>query len=194
MTTTTDLRWNPLLLDQLQRLWTKQLRPRLEGLTDEEYLWEPVPDCWNVRPRGTGDAPVQAGSGDFTIDFAFPEPEPPPVTTIAWRVGHLVVGVFGARAAAHFGGPPADYETWAYAGTAAGALAQLDDGYARWVEGVRGLGEDGLARLCGPAEGPFADEPLAALVIHIHREAIHHGAEIALLRDLYAHRTDRKAL
>ena len=194
MTTTTDLRWNPLLLDQLQRHWTKQLRPRLEGLTDEEYLWEPVPDCWNVRPRGTGDAPVQAGSGDFTIDFAFPEPEPPPVTTIAWRVGHLVVGVFGARAAAHFGGPPADYQTWTYAGTAVGALAQLDDGYARWVEGVRGLGEDGLARLCGPAEGPFADEPLAALVIHIHREAIHHGAEIALLRDLYAHRTDRKAL
>ena len=194
MTTTTDLRWNPLLLNQLQRHWTKQLRPRLEGLTDEEYLWEPVPDCWNVRPRGTGDAPVQAGSGDFTIDFAFPEPEPPPVTTIAWRVGHLVVGVFGARAAAHFGGPPADYQTWTYAGTAAAALAQLDDGYARWVEGVRGLGEDGLARLCGPAEGPFADEPLAALVIHIHREAIHHGAEIALLRDLYAHRTDRKAL
>ena len=26
---------------------------------------------------------------------------------------------------------------------------------------------------------------LAALVLHIHREVIHHGAEIALLRDLY---------
>jgi hypothetical protein len=26
---------------------------------------------------------------------------------------------------------------------------------------------------------------MAALVLHIHREAIHHGAEIALLRDLY---------
>ena len=65
--------------------------------------------------------------------------------------------------------------------------------YARWVEGVRGLGEEGLARPCGPAEGPYADEPLAALVTHIHREVIHHGAEIALLRDLYAHRTDGKA-
>ncbi len=194
MTTQTDLRWNPLLLDQLQWHWTHQLRPRLEGLTDEEYLWEPVPGCWNVRPRGTGDAPVQAGSGDFTIDFAFDEPDPAPVTTIAWRIGHLVVGVFGARNAAHFGGPPADYETWTYAGTAAGALAQLDEGYGRWVAGVSGLREDGLAGPCGPAEGPYADEPLAALVIHIHREVIHHGAEIALLRDLYAHRTDRKAL
>jgi len=28
---------------------------------------------------------------------------------------------------------------------------------------------------------------MAELVLHINREAIHHGAEIALLRDLYAH-------
>jgi hypothetical protein len=26
---------------------------------------------------------------------------------------------------------------------------------------------------------------MAALIAHIHREALHHGAEIALLRDLY---------
>jgi hypothetical protein len=194
MTTSTDLKWNPLLRDQLEWHWTSQLRPRLAGLTDEEYLWEPVPGCWNVRPRGTGDAPVQAGSGEFTIDFAFPEPDPAPVTTIAWRIGHLVVGVLGARVAAHFGGPTADYETWRYAGTAAGGLAQLDDGYRRWVDGVRALGEEGLARASGPAEGSYAEAPLAALVAHIHREVIHHGAEIALLRDLYAHRPDRKAL
>jgi hypothetical protein len=35
-----------------------------------------------------------------------------------------------------------------------------------------------------PAE-PFADAPFADLVLHIHWEAVHHGAEIALLRDLY---------
>ena len=29
---------------------------------------------------------------------------------------------------------------------------------------------------------------MAALVLHINRELIHHGAEVALLRDLYAHR------
>ena len=43
----------------------------------------------------------------------------------------------------------------------------------------------GLARPCGPAEGPYAEFPLAALVLHINRETIHHGAEISLLRDLY---------
>ncbi len=30
--------------------------------------------------------------------------------------------------------------------------------------------------------------PRATLLLHINRELIHHGAEIALLRDLYAHR------
>jgi hypothetical protein len=177
--------WNAELVDQLDWHWREQLRPRLDGLTDGEYFWEPVPGCWSVRLRGTSTAPVQAGSGDFTIDFAFPEPDPPPVTTIAWRLGHIIVGIFGARTASHFGGPPVDYDSFDYAGTAELALRQLDGAYAAWVAGVRGLGIDGLARPCGPAEGPYADDPMAALVLHINREAIHHGAEIALLRDLY---------
>ena len=29
---------------------------------------------------------------------------------------------------------------------------------------------------------------MATLVLHINREALHHGAEISLLRDLYANR------
>jgi hypothetical protein len=107
------------------------------------------------------------------------------VTTIAWRMAHIVVGCFAMRSASHFGGPPVDPETYDYAGTAAEALGQLDSAYATWIAGVRGLGADGLARPCGPAEGPFADEPLAALVLHINREVLHHGAEISLLRDLY---------
>jgi hypothetical protein len=109
------------------------------------------------------------------------------VTTIAWRLGHVIVGVLGARVAAHFDGPPVDYMTFAYAGSAAEALDQLDRHYAAWNRGVDGLGAEGLARRCGPSEGPFAERPMAALVLHINREVIHHGAEIALLRDLHLH-------
>ena len=50
---------------------------------------------------------------------------------------------------------------------------------------MRGLDAEALARPCGPAEGPFAEYPMATLVLHINREVIHHGAEISLLRDLY---------
>ena len=179
---TTEL-WNQALIDQIDYHWRGAVRPRLEGLTDAEYLWEPAPG-WSVRPR-TGDD--QPGVGPFTIDFEFPEPTPAPLTTIAWRLGHVIVGVLAMRSAGHFDGPPADYGTWAYAGTAEEALAQLDAEYARWIAGVRALGEEGLERPCGPTEGPYAEEPLAVLVLHINRELIHHLAEVCLLRDLHLH-------
>jgi hypothetical protein len=185
MDTITRTEWTSLLVDQLEWHWQGQLRPRLQGLSDDEYFWEPAPDAWNVHPRGASSAPVQAGSGAFTIDFAFPEPDPAPVTTIAWRLGHLIVGVFGARVAGHFGGPPVDYQGFDYAGTAAEALRQLDAGHDAWVAGVRGLDAAALQRPVGPAEGPWSEHSMAELVLHINREVIHHGAEIALLRDLY---------
>ena len=183
--------WPRELAEQLDWHWQQQLRPRLAGLTDQEYFWEPTPGCWNVRPRGQSSAPVQAGSGAFTIDFAFPEPDPPPVTTIAWRLGHLIVGVLGTRISSHFGGRPVDYESFAYAGTATEALDQLDNMYRAWSHGVQNLGADGMARPCGPSEGPFADRAMATLVLHINREVIHHGAEVALLRDLHLHHAAR---
>jgi hypothetical protein len=188
----TSLPWNSVLRDQIDWHWTHQLRDRLVGLTDDEYFWEPVPGCWSVRPRGTGDTPMQAGSGALTIDFAFPQPDPPPFTTIAWRLGHVIVGVLAMRNASHFGRAAIDYQSFEYAPTAAAALAQLDEEYARWLAGVESLGEAGLARPCGEAEGPYAELPLAALVLHINRELIHHLSEVCLLRDLYLH-TPREA-
>ncbi|WP_217711344.1 hypothetical protein [Actinomadura sp. NAK00032] len=92
------------------------------------------------RPPARGDGePDGSGGGEYVIDFAQPEPVPPPVTAIAWRLGRLIVGEPGVRVAGHFGGPPVDYESFRYAGSAAEALAQLDGGYAAWTAGVRGL-------------------------------------------------------
>lgn len=110
----------------------------------------------------------------------------PAVRTIAWRLAHITDDCLAARTASHFGGPPPG--GGGSAGSAEEALARLDEAYSAWFAGVRALGEEGLARPCGEAEGPFASYPLAALVLHINRETIHHGAEVALLRDLYAHR------
>ncbi|GAA1708310.1 DinB family protein [Fodinicola feengrottensis] len=174
-----DIDWTTQLADQLDWHWTNQARPRLDGLTDDEYFWEPVPDCWSVRVKSDSKT---------TIDFAYPPPNPAPVTTIAWRLAHVIIGVFTMRNASHFGGPPADYDTYDYASTADQALKQLDGAYERWIAGVRSLDAAALALPCGPAEGPYADLPMGALVLHINREAIHHFAEIALLRDLYLRR------
>ncbi len=171
--------WTNLLADQLDFHWTNFLRPRFDGLTDDEYFWQPVPDCWTVHPDGA-------------IDFSDPAPQPDPFTTIAWRLGHVIVGVFAMRSHSHFGGPPADYESWPYATDAATALKQLDDAYRNWIDGVRSLDDDDLAKPVGPAEGPWAEHPMSELVLHINREAIHHGAEIACIRDLYVHSTHTK--
>jgi hypothetical protein len=176
------------LLNQITWHWDRHLRPRLDGLADDEYFWEPVDACWSVRPRGTGTAPIQAGAGDLTMDFAMPEPDPAPVTTIAWRLGHVVVGVLAMRNTSHFGRESTDYEKYVYAGSAAEALEQLDTEYARWIAGCRALGDDRLNEPVGEAEGPFAEHPYVELVLHINRELIHHLAEVSLLRDLYAWR------
>jgi len=146
-----DGSWNQLLRDQLEWHWEHQLRPRFEGLTDEELRWEPGVD----------------------------------LTTIQWRLDHLTF-TLADRSAKHLGRDPVDEETYPFATTADGTLALLDQEYATWIEGVRSLGEDGLLLPCGPAEGWWHASPKAAIVTHIHKEVIHHGAEVALLRDLYA--------
>lgn len=182
-----------LLTEQIEFHYREFMRPRLEGLTDEEYFFDPTGSgaIWTVHPRmaeGQPPAGVQGGSGEMVIDFDHPEPVPAPFTTIAWRLGHVIVGVLAARSHSHFDGPPADYFSWEYATTADEALAQLDREYERWINGVRSWSAEDLLVPVGPAEGPWAASSRATLVAHINRELIHHLAEVALLRDLFAHR------
>jgi len=101
-----------------------------------------------------------------------------------------VILVLGLRVATHFDGvSPQEYghrmQTMSWPGSAAEGLSALDDAFERWVAGVTSWGAAGLAEECGAAEGPWARRPRAALVLHINREVIHHGAEMATLRDLY---------
>ena len=56
---------NAEVVDQLESHWRHQLRPRLSGLTDDEYVWQPVPDCWTISRRGTSSAP--AGTADEAL-------------------------------------------------------------------------------------------------------------------------------
>jgi hypothetical protein len=179
-----DIDWNRTLRQQWEWHWERQLRPRLDGLTDDECAWSPGPDAWGVGRRGTSTAPPAVGAGAFTIDYAVPEPVPAPFTTAARRLGHAIVGVLAVRNATRFGAPAASYDSWEYAGTAAAALAQLDEQLGVWLAGVRGLGPADLRVPVGPSE-PYPDAPVADLVLHVHRELIHHLAEVCLLRDLH---------
>ncbi|MEU5529335.1 hypothetical protein ABZ744_20600 [Micromonospora chersina] len=119
---------NAELVDQLEWHWQHQLRPWLDGLTDDEYFWQPVPGAWTLSRHGQSSAPVSVGAGEFTLDYASPPHHRAPVTTIAWRLAHLV-DVFGPPTAPHFDGSLAGHRAVAYPGTAEAALRQLDDGH-----------------------------------------------------------------
>lgn len=181
MTTT----WGSELNDQLEFYWTFHLRPRLEGLTDDEYLHEPADWCWSLRRRT---------DGRLELDGFQPEPPTPPVTTIAWRTVHIGRDVLGQRARALFGPTPAPADANMYDGRhwpeplperAADAIAFLEQAYTMWHDGVAGLDDDALRRPIGPKGGPYAEHSMYALAAHINREVMAHGAEICLLRDLY---------
>lgn len=177
--------WSFEVVDQLESHWRQRLRPRLDGLTDDEYFWQPVPGCWTLSRRGGSSAPMSLGTGEFTLDYARPPHDREPVTTIAWRLAHLL-DVFGSPTVPQFATLPADRPAIDYPGTAQEALRRLDEGHDAWISEVRGLGTTGLTRPQGAISPPqFADAPLARLVMYTHVEVFHHGAEICLLRDLY---------
>lgn len=146
-------------------------------MTDQTWnslLREQLARHWTSRLRDRLDGPAD--------DEYCWEPVPG-----CWNV---IAGVLAARNAAHFGRAPAGYQPFEYAPAA--ALDQLDAGYAAWPAGVGSPGETGPARPCGQAEEPYAERPLAAPVLNIDREPIHHLAEVCLPRDLYPH-THREA-
>jgi hypothetical protein len=189
----TDI-WRTELLEQVEFYWNAHLWPRLQGLTDEEYFWEPVGGCWSLRPD-----PDNAGR--LRLEQFSPEPPTPPMTTIAWRLVHIGRDIFGTRARAYFGPTTApddatmfDLRHWPepLPATAADALAFLEQTYTLWHDGIAALDDDQLRQPLGPKGAEFAEGSMAALVLHINREVMAHGAEICLLRDLYRAHSDRE--
>ncbi|MEV1171556.1 DinB family protein [Nonomuraea sp. NPDC049784] len=164
------------LVDLSDFAW-QRLRNRLEGLTDEEYLWEPVSECWTV---------CRGEDGSYEADGARLPPEPPPFTTLAWRVTHLIDVLQAERTATWFGHRPSPQDGLpGVPGSAADALRALEHAYDVWRRRLAGLSEDDLVSPMGPIAGPYAEQDGTAFALHILDELIHHGAEIGVVRDLY---------
>lgn len=164
------------LIEQMTFAWEFQFAPRMERLTTEEYLWAPVADVWTVH-KGEDGRPN-------TVDLVYPEPEPAPFTTLAWRMFHMT-SFFSARWSNHFGDGSYKTESHPIRLTAEEGFADLTIAYERWRDSLQSATFERFEQECGPAEGPYMNNPFSDLVIHINREFIHHAAECNLIRDLY---------
>ena len=165
----------------LRRAWdisADRLEERCRGLSTDELLWEPVPGCWNLVPD-----PQAPGGWSYPYDFAPPRPHP--VTTIGWRLVHLAADnwIYTEHA---FGPGVRNFPDLPVHGTAAEVLTDWRasrEPVKAWLDTAD---DEDLTDLRPSHLG----DPLAAgeVVRILLDEQTHHGAEIALLRDLYLRR------
>lgn len=168
-------------------------RRSLDGLTDEEFWWEPVPGCWTISRNGT-----PAPEGSRVVD----DPSNPPFTTIAWRVVHMTLGPWnwinnleGARRVVRAGRrsfldedrvdlpePPLPTD-------APAAVVLWDEVVLRFREQTASFDDPGLTTtITFPWGRSFAP---VWIVSHVLRELLHHEAEVGCVRDLYRHTIGR---
>ncbi len=131
-------------------VWDR-LSSRLAGLSDDEYLWEPVADCWSLRRGHDGRWRLDGGGGGG------PAPQPVSVTTIAWRIGHLGGLALGGFANRRFGDGNVTIEKLDLPGSSAAVGTFLAEHYDAWRGGLAGLDESGWDSPLGPWWGPFAE-------------------------------------
>lgn len=159
-------------IDVLRAQWgasCDRLQQIVDGLSDAEFFWEPAPGCWTVRRTDSG----------WWMDYPDEVPDPPPMTTIAWRLLHITHANwiyweqgFGPRSR-HF----PDLEIM---GTAQDAAADLVASQQPVTATLAEFGD--LDRpVCTPMN---ETRPAWRVVATLIDEQTHHGAEISLLRDL----------
>jgi DinB superfamily len=143
----------------------------VDGVTDDELAWEPAPRCWSVTIDGTGRR---------RLDFVFGQ-DPPPVTTIEWRLAHLGIWTIA-------------YYDWIFDdATMRGEDVDIPADASRMVSWLRNAQDRFVAATAALDDSRLDVDrptqwdgllPVWQLVWAIIAEHFHHGAEIGVLRDL----------
>lgn len=169
----------------------------LDGLTDAEHLWEPVAGCWSIRRRAEVVNPGDGtwGDSEWALDIAYPDPQPPPFTTIAWRMAHMTGSVLIAASALR--GDRRDDghldETWpelqALPLTASQAVDRWNGALDELRRRLHDCSDSDLERVESHAWVSWAEpDPVWKQVEYFgYFEPVSHGAEVRLLRDLFRH-------
>lgn len=149
------------------------LHQLLADLSDREFFWEPVANCWRI---------YRSASGTWAYDYAIPAPNPAPLTTIGWRLVHIASCKIMYYEYA-FGQGKLTFPELVIPHTAADALAWLEQGH-RLLSAA--LAQSTSASLAQPARTNWGELlPTWRIFWILIGHDIQHGAEIGCLRDLY---------
>jgi len=160
---------------------TGVLFERLEGLTDEELLWEPAAEVWTVR--------VVDGRPKPDVESWPPDGSPAPPRTLAWTLGHLGDGS-ATRADWLVGSHSLKDGDLTWPMTAAESVAFARAGLEAWRGGLAQMTDEDLdtvGRSAYPG-GMDPELPLIEIVWWVSKELLFHAGEAWFVRDLYAHR------
>lgn len=159
---------------------SEQLLLRLDGLTDEELVWDPAATVLTVRSHADGSTGTDARG-------LAPDARVQPPRTLAWSIGHLGAGSL-VRADWLTGSHSLDDESVEWPLEAADAVALLRRGLSAWRDGL-GMMTDADLDTVGRSAYPHGLDPqlpLLDVVWWVNKELIEHAAEIWYVRDLYA--------
>ncbi|CAM5345786.1 DinB family protein [Streptomyces atroolivaceus] len=136
-----------------------------------------IAEDWSVSTERVEEVLAHTGT---------PEPDATPVTTIAWRLGHLH-SCFAGQWEWTFGERRQDPNLLVdFTPSAALALDRFWALIDRWRDGVAAITDEQLDTV-GFSQYPYGSDPgdpFATVLAGANLEFIHHMAEIALLRDL----------
>jgi len=171
----------------LNRAWS--------DLSEDEFLWEPVPGSWGVRRRDECRTPNPFGKGEWVVDFDVDVVEGKvvePLTTIAWLFWH--VGSMAGRAADldFLGGPRSAESGWPSPYivehpvfiASNEAVEVMRTGWRALDQALRASSDESLeqaTRFWGG--GPPA--PGYQIIACLLNEISHHCTQVCTLRDLY---------
>jgi hypothetical protein len=161
------------LLSSCQDETYARLRARLHGLSDDEFFWQPVAECWTI---------YQDRSGQWAYHYAIPDPDPAPVTTIGWQLVHLGLCKLMYHEWA-FGAAKLTFPEIPVPHTASDAIELLEHGQALLRNDLHSLSE---AQLDEPRRTNWGDLWPAWRIFWamLDHDAVHGGA-IGHLRDVY---------
>lgn len=161
-----------LLATEMDEAW-EALSSWIDGLKDSEYFWEPVPSCWTVHSNK---------EGHWIVDYEIPQPDPSPITTIAWKLVHLASCKIMYQEYA-FGEGKLTWDELPIPHNASEAISWLEEAHSQLRRELDNLKDTDLEEMRPTNWGEMW--PTWRIFWTMISHDLHHGAEIGCLRDIY---------